>query len=73
MDEQRNPTKPILGKYIYNAYNIQWSESDDTTVRGLLKKYRVRLSLMVLSMSPMAIQVDIGTNRPSVSVVTTRR
>jgi len=42
MGEQRNPTKPILGKYIYSAYNIQWSESDDTTVRGLLKKYRIR-------------------------------
>jgi len=42
MGEQRNPTKPILGHYIYNSYNIKWQESDDTTVRGLLKKYRVR-------------------------------
>ncbi len=24
MGEQRNPTKPILGKYIYNSYNIKW-------------------------------------------------
>jgi len=42
MGEQRNPTKPILGEYIYNAYNIKWKESDDATVRELLKKYRVR-------------------------------
>lgn len=33
MGEQRNPTKPILGHYIYNSYNIKWRELDDTTVR----------------------------------------
>jgi len=42
MGEQRNPTKPILGQYIYSAYAIKWKESDDEIVRGLLKKYRVR-------------------------------
>jgi len=25
MEQQRNPTKPILGEYIYNAYDIKWS------------------------------------------------
>jgi len=42
MGQQRNPTKPILGEYIYNAYDIKWKESDDATVRALLKKYRIR-------------------------------
>ena len=42
MGEQMNPTKPILGHYTYNAYNIKWRELDDTTVRALLKKYRIR-------------------------------
>ncbi len=42
MGEQRNPTKPILGEYIYTACNIRWKEDDDTTVRALLKKYRIR-------------------------------
>ncbi len=42
MGEQRNPTKPILGNYAYNAYGIKWQESDDEMVRGLLKKHRVR-------------------------------
>jgi len=42
MDEQRNPTKPILGEYVYSAYTIKWKEADNAMVRELLKKYRVR-------------------------------
>lgn len=42
MGEQRNPAKPILGQYVYNACLIQWKEADDTIVRELLKKYRIR-------------------------------
>jgi hypothetical protein len=42
MGEQRNPTKPILGQYLHSACLIQWKELDDTIVRELLKKYRIR-------------------------------
>lgn len=42
MAEQRNPTKPILGEYIYKAYSIRWQEDDDATVRAVLKQYRIR-------------------------------
>ncbi|BAS60414.1 MULTISPECIES: hypothetical protein [Leptolyngbya] len=42
MGESSNPTKPILGSYVYNCFSIRWAEADDTTVRTLLKTLRIR-------------------------------
>ena len=42
MGEVRNPTKLLLGGYVYNCYSIRWAEADDETVRSLLKQLRIR-------------------------------
>jgi len=42
MGESRNPTKLLLGGYVYNCYSIRWKEADDEKVRSLLKDLRIR-------------------------------
>lgn len=42
MGESRNPTKLLLGGYVYNCYSIRWAEADDEKVRSLLKQLRIR-------------------------------
>ena len=42
MGEVRNPTKLLLGSYVWNCYSIRWAEADDEKVRSLFRELRIR-------------------------------